>query len=244
MFVNLIFGLAAAMAILWVIKAFGSVEPRKVKPLLRQAGGLGLLAFATLLLVKGQTAVAAMPGAAGLWLLGMGDNPFQKWFGGWGGKTGGGQTGAPAARSAMIEIQIEPVSGRLTGMVLAGPLEGRSLDQLSRAVLLDLHDQCRTDDPEGARLLEAYLDRRFAGWRAAGEGEGYAGRGGASGRVTGGMTEDEAYQVLGLAKGAGRDEISRAHRDLMKKLHPDAGGPTALAARVNEAKDVLMRRHH
>lgn len=243
MFVNLIFGLAAAMAILWAIKAFSAVEPRKVKPLLRKAGGVGLLALATLMLVKGQAAVAALPGAAGLWLLGMGDNPFQKWFGG---RTGG-EASAPAARSAMIEIQIEPASGRLTGMVLAGPHEGRTLDQLSRATLFDLHERCLTDDPEGARLLEAYLDRRFPGWRAAGQSEGDAWRGGATGRggaVTGGMTEDEAYQVLGLAKGAGRDEISRAHRDLMKKLHPDAGGTTALAARVNEAKDVLMRRHH
>ncbi|MBX9740427.1 MAG: DnaJ domain-containing protein [Beijerinckiaceae bacterium] len=57
------------------------------------------------------------------------------------------------------------------------------------------------------------------------------------------MSEDEAYEVLGLQKSASRDEIARAHRALMKKLHPDHGGTTSLAARVNEAKDVLMRRH-
>jgi curved DNA-binding protein CbpA len=57
------------------------------------------------------------------------------------------------------------------------------------------------------------------------------------------MSEDEAYEVLGLPKNATAEDISRAHRGLMKKFHPDQGGTTSLAARVNEAKDILMRRH-
>jgi len=48
----------------------------------------------------------------------------------------------------------------------------------------------------------------------------------------------------GTRKGATRDDVVRSHRSLIKKLHPDHGGSTDLAARVNEAKDVLMRRHN
>jgi curved DNA-binding protein CbpA len=57
------------------------------------------------------------------------------------------------------------------------------------------------------------------------------------------MSEQEAYEVLGLQVGASAEDIRQAHRALMKKLHPDQGGSTYLATRVNMAKDVLLKTH-
>jgi hypothetical protein len=139
----------------------------------------------------------------------------------------------------MLEMRLDHDSGVMTGTVLAGALAGRALETLARPELVSLAAILRRDDPDGAALLETYLDRRFPGWREAEEGHAQAGRGGGGGA----MSRREAYETLGLQEGSSAEEIIRAHRALMKKFHPDRGGSTGLAARVNQAKDVLMQRH-
>lgn len=62
------------------------------------------------------------------------------------------------------------------------------------------------------------------------------GRRGASGT----MTREEAYAVLGLIAGASEEDIRRAHHDLMQKIHPDHGGTSYLAAKLNQARDTLL----
>lgn len=56
----------------------------------------------------------------------------------------------------------------------------------------------------------------------------------------GAMSREEAYEVLGLHPGAGKTEIREAHRRLMRGAHPDAGGSDWLAARINQARDILL----
>lgn len=125
--------------------------------------------------------------------------------------------------------------------VLAGRYAGTPLDALDLAACLVLRGECAVADPAGARLLEAYLDRRFTGWRPARDGDADPRRRRA--RFANEMTEDQAYKVLGLACGATRSEVVGAHRMAMKRWHPDQGGTAEQAARANEAKEVLLRRH-
>jgi DnaJ-domain-containing protein 1 len=125
----------------------------------------------------------------------------------------------------------------MRGTILAGPHVGQSLDAFDVAALAAFLPGI---DDESRALLMAYLDRREPAWRDHMQGGATAGPGAWS---SGKMTEEEAYQILGLQPGATAKDISHAHRTLMKKLHPDQGGSTYLAARINEAKDTLLRRH-
>ena len=239
----------AGLLLLWLgsslLREFLHANPAAVARRMKQGGGFAVLLAALFLLISGRIDLAFGMAALGFWLTSGRRAPN------WSGLGRAARNARRAARiyrvrSSLIEMQLDHETGAMSGSVLAGAFAGRSLENLDRAQCAALHGLCLTADPEGARLLEAYFDRRFPGWSAAAEHEGHSGNAdGSHGRRgrPGSMSEQEAYQLLGLAKGAGREEIARAHRALMKKFHPDHGGSTDLAARVNEAKDVLMRRH-
>ena len=134
-------------------------------------------------------------------------------------------------------MELDHDSGAMRGRILAGRHQGAELGRLDVKTLAELLSEV---DEESRALLVAYLDRRDPGWSEHAQADAAAGRRASS---SGKMSEEEAYQILGLQAGASTVDISRAHRTLMKKLHPDQGGSTFLAARINEAKEILLRRH-
>ncbi len=91
-------------------------------------------------------------------------------------------------------------------------------------------------------VRERWLMMRAGRGGRFGSSEGAApGSGGGSGRSAGTpMSRAEAYEVLGLSPGAGETEVREAYRRLMRSAHPDSGGSDWLAARVNQARDVLL----
>jgi hypothetical protein len=230
----LIFGVMVLVLLLWAASVFAKADTRRLIRVLRPAGGVGALALAAFLGVRGELAVAVPLGFAGLSMLGW--LPFGP--AGFGQRTSKTPRQASRVRSAFLEMELDHDTGAMRGRILVGPHEGVMLDALDIATLTGL---LAAIDDESRALLAAYLDRREPHWRENAEGDATAGQGAPA--RSGKMTPEEAYQILGVEPGASAAEIGRAHRTLMKKLHPDQGGSTYLAARVNEAKDVLLRRH-
>ena len=242
--INLLAGALVVAGLWWLLKVAARVSPAIAARMVKRVGGGAALLVAGVLLLRGRIDMAVLVGTAGGWLLGWGGLPGVR-MPAWARPLAGAQRKSPGAtsrvRSAMVEMELDHDTGAMRGTVLAGRHAGAALDALPEAEIAALRTSCRTVDPDGAQLLEAYLDRRFPTWRERAERDPDPRR--RSDPQGGAMTEEEAYQVLGLQRGAGAEEIRRAHRTLMKKLHPDQGGSDYLAARVNAAKDLLSNRH-
>ena len=231
---TILLGLAALLIMLWAVKGLARADPKGLAKGARWAGGVAALGGAAFLVARGQVAIGIPLGLTGLGLLGwlpLGSAPF-------GQRTSKSAGQVSRVRSAFLEMELDHDTGAMHGSLVAGRLAGASLDALDLPTLVALLGEI---DEESRSLLAAYLDRRSPRWREDAQSGAAAGEVGAA--RSGKMTEEEAYQVLGLQPGASAEEIGRAHRTLMKKLHPDQGGSTYLAARVNQAKDVLLRRH-
>jgi hypothetical protein len=238
---TLVAGVVAVVVLYLLLQMFRAANPATLARAIKIVGGVVSLAVAAYTGVRGELAVAIPLGIFGAGLLGW--SPFgTTGFPNIGGLFGGGQRSSGQSsqvRSAFLDMRLDHDSGELAGTILAGEHAGRSLGEFDLAQLLAM---APAFDAESVALLESYLDRRFPAWRQDAQGNGAGGQRRAA--PSGKMTAEEAYQILGLQPGASRDDIARAHRALMKKLHPDQGGSTYLAARVNEAKDTLLRTHH
>ena len=153
----------------------------------------------------------------------------------------GGQSSTVA--TDFLRMTLDHDTGTMTGTVLRGRFAGLRIEEMGQGELIDLLRECRAQDEESARLLEAYLDRLHPDWRDELAGGGTGSTGGGSGAVPpsgGDMTLAEAYAILGLSPGASSQEIKEAHHRLMIKLHPDHGGSDYLATQINRARDLVL----
>lgn len=241
-------GIAALVGVLVLLQSFGSANPAKLAVVLKRAVAAALMALAAFMLVTGRFVVAVPIFIAALGLAGASAGQYARrmrpFLGGWAGLFGVGSKPAShrrsTVRSAVLEMELDHDSGSLSGRVRSGRFQGFELSGLTLDELMDLWRELGSD-LESRSLLEAYLDRRQPLWRQDAKADATA-RGRAA-PSSGAMTDDEAHQVLGLRPGASEAEVREAHRRLMKAVHPDMGGSTFLAAKINEAKDRLVGKH-
>jgi hypothetical protein len=235
--VTLLYGVATVAFLWWLLGNFAQTNPAVLAKFLRAIGGIVALGVAGLFAVRGRIDLALLIGSLGAWLL--------RWsrlnLPSFGSRSRRASGSTSRVRSSLIGMTLDHDTGEMEGSVLAGALAGRKLASLNETTLLSLLAECHASDPDGVRLLEAYLDRRFPHWREGTRSEEKTRSDTQPSPSV--MTPEEAYQILGLQPGSSRDNIRQAHRTLMKKLHPDQGGSTYLAARVNQAKDVLLSRY-
>jgi hypothetical protein len=141
-----------------------------------------------------------------------------------------------------LKLTLDHKSGQVTGDIIDGPFTGRRIESLRVDELVDLFVYYRNEDEPSARLIEAYLDRTSPTWRArygpdgAPKEDTYT----ATARPGGPMSKSEALRLLGLTLGAAHDEVRAAHRRKLQEHHPDRGGDPDMAARINQARDVLL----
>jgi hypothetical protein len=223
-------GCALLVLVLLGARALTKADPRKLAIILRKSAGVAVLAIAGFLILSGALPIAIPLAVFGLSLLGrISGSPF-------------GTPRTPGQKSRVatdrLEMELDHDTGDMDGKCLSGRFAGRTLSSLGDPELMALLHEFRADGAQETALIEAYLDWRLPGWRDRDE-EAREKRSGTRAKGSG-MSAEEAYAVLGIGPGASADDIKQAHRKLMKKMHPDQGGSTYLAARINEAKEILL----
>ena len=222
--------IAAVAGIILLVRVFMTVPPAMLARSIRNGGGYLLLLAAGGLALLRHFAIALPLAFVGFAVLRRGG------FGGARPTSGG----ASSVQSAGLDMRLDHDTGKMDGRVLAGRHEDTMLSDLNLKKLFEVAEDFR-DDPESLHLLEGYLDRTFPRWRDDIKDD--AGRWAGTPSGAGAMSKKEAYNILGLEPGAGDAEIRKAHRRLIKQVHPDHGGSAALAAKINEAKDTLLSNH-
>lgn len=240
-----LYGLVALALVLFLLRRLSSANPANVAQIVRRVGGGLALILGIILTLRGGGAIGAPVAAFGAMLLGLNQIPGFPYSAGQGGPAGRqsgpqGSSQQSQVRTGWLDMRLDHDSGHMDGIVLQGGSQGKLLSELNIADVVTLMHTCQGDDVQSAQLLEAYLDWREPDWRSrfagAQEDNSDTGQGSAT------MSRDEAFDVLGLTPGASVEDIRKAHRNLMKHVHPDHGGSSYLAAKINAAKEILLRR--
>jgi hypothetical protein len=235
-----------------VIRYLRSLPPKQCKKTLVKGSIVGLLVLLVLLALSGRLHILTAVGA-GLLLLIKKLFPLMRFIPVLGslfkqakankGPSPGKQS---TVETSLLKMTLDHDDGTLDGEVLTGIYQGKKLSELDQNTLLDLYSLASKSYPDSTEVLAAYLDRSYGTqWRSDTEAHSKSNKSSnnsySENTSSAVMNYKEALSILGLNENASKEDIIMAHRKLMQKLHPDRGGSDYLAAKVNLAKDFLLK---
>ena len=143
-------------------------------------------------------------------------------------------------QSDYLKVVLDHDSESIQGEIINGPHSGKTLDSLTLPQLQELLEFYGANDNDSLQLLMAYVQRQYPNedW-VLHQREEQSQR--QNTNLPTEMTRREALEILGLQDDADTKQIKTAHKQLMQRLHPDRGGSPYLAAKVNAAKDFLLK---
>lgn len=238
---NFILGLIVLIIFALMLRSYMKANPAVLVKWFYNIGGVGAIVASLILLRFGLYAFAIPVAIWGAYLL-LGKGIFSGVsFPGPAGQGNGPQDAGntSSVKTAYLDMHLDHDTNDMDGIVLKGVFRAQRLSSLSMENILQLFKECTDKDPQSVQLLQSYLDRRYPDWRDHPDAQEQDHP--STNIKDGPLTREDAYEILGLRPGASNEEIRQAHRTLMKKFHPDQGGSTYLATKINEAKDLLLK---
>ncbi len=244
---SVILGIGLLFAAMFLMRWYANVDPAALRRVLKWAVICTLGLVAMFLALTGRLAAAfglIMGLVAFGWRIFNMLAMFQQMRGMFGGLGSfGSGASASTGQSSRVEahflrMTLDHDSGRMDGEISLGEYQGRMLSAMSLEELLVFRSEIM-GDADSRGLLDAYLDRSHVGWRDDADEDDNQSSG--QSNFSGPMTREEALSILGLERDADRKAIKNAYRQLMSKVHPDRGGSAYLAAKINEAKGLLLK---
>ena len=233
---RLILAVAIIATLVYITRRINRLPPRARKKAFVQLGLTVTVLFVLFLTVTGRLhwIGAALTGALVLLrqLLPLIIRFIPTWLSYRGSSIGSSSSKTSTVASRFLRMNLDHETGKMSGQVLEGEFEHWELDEMERSQLESLLSYCSKNDPDSARLLESYLTQRFPDESFDNQ-QSYS-------ESSSQMQRAEALSILGLEGEPDSEAIVNAHRHLMQKLHPDRGGNDYLAAKINQAKDILL----
>ena len=233
---RLILAVAIIATLVYITRRINRLPPKARKKAFVQLGLTVTVLFVLFLTVTGRLhwIGAALTGALVLLrqLLPLIIRFIPTWLSYRGSSIGSTSSKTSTVASRFLRMNLDHETGKMSGQVLEGEFEHWELDEMERAQLESLLSYCSKNDPDSARLLESYLTQRFPD-ESFEKQQPYS-------ESSSQMQRTEALSILGLEGEPDSEAIVNAHRHLMQKLHPDRGGNDYLAAKINQAKDILL----